>query len=72
MEDLNVIDVAFLHGTGYNASTLGLICKEPDSKLYFKVYEADHHRSKELSQILWKREICDTQAFIIPGILNFA
>jgi hypothetical protein len=66
MEDLNILDAAFLNGFSSSTPTLGVICKEPNNKLSFKAYETDH-RSKELVQILWKKDIFDTQAFIIPG-----
>jgi hypothetical protein len=66
MEDLNVIDSAFLFG--YDTPTIGVICKEPNNKLNFKAYETDY-RSKELVQVLWKKEIYDTHAFIIPGMM---
>ena len=66
MEDLNVLDAAFLNGYNSSTPTLGVICKEPTSKLSFKAYETDH-RSKEVVQVLWKKDIHDTQAFIIPG-----
>lgn len=66
MNDLNVIDLAFLKGF-YESPTLALICKEPHDKLIAKLYEVDQN-TKELTNTLWKKEINDNQAFLIAGL----
>jgi DNA damage-binding protein 1 len=63
MTDLNVIDLAFLQG--YTRPTVALICKEPNYKILLKVYELELESNKELSNLLWKKDINDNHAFLI-------
>lgn len=65
MNDLNVIDLIFLRECDDNP-TLALICKEPNNKLIAKIFELDQN-NKDLSNPLWKKDINDNQAFLIPG-----
>ena len=41
--------------------------KEPNQKLHLKAYEVDTSFGKDLTNLLWKKEILDNNAFLIPG-----
>ena len=67
MEDLNAIDMVFLQGQ--ENLTIGVLSKDPSSKIHFKVYELEQSNSnslKELTSPIWRKEINDSQAFAIP------
>ena len=44
--------------------------KEPNQKLHLKAYEIDTSFGKDLTNLLWKKEILDSNAFLIPGNLK--